>query len=224
MDAKRQTKADFWILFAEQVRVNQRPGEDGEAVGQAVPFEEKQASPACIPQPALNSFGSGTVERICDPANLNRAYERVLANKGAPGADGMTIRQLAGWIRKHKQDLIGSLLDGSYRPHAVRGVQIPKPGGGTRQLGIPTVVDRLVQQAILQVLDPILDPAFSASSYGFHFAECKSHLHRMDEWIRRKLRCLRLKQCKRRKPIADWLRKLGVPEWRAWILALSGKG
>lgn len=58
----------------------------------------------------------------------------------------------------------------------------------------------------------------------FRVAECKGHLQRMDEWIRRKLRCLRLKQCKRPKPIADWLRKLGVPEWRAWILALSGKG
>src|SRR5437764_6806057 len=79
----------------------------------------------------------------------------------------MTIGQLAGWIAKHKQELIVSLLDGSYRPLAVRGVEIPKPGGGMRQLGIPTVVDRLVQQAILQVLEPLLDPSFSASSFGF---------------------------------------------------------
>ena len=107
------------------------------------------------------------MERICDPANLNRAYERVLANKGAPGVDGRTVKQLAGWIRQHKRELIGSLLDGSYRPQEVRGAQIPKPGGGVRQLGIPTVVDRLVQQAILQVLDPILDPNFSETSYGF---------------------------------------------------------
>jgi len=80
----------------------------------------------------------------------------------------MPIADLPSWIAAHKQELIDSLLDGSYQPQPVRGVQIPKPGGGgMRQLGIPTVIDRLVQQAILQVLDPLLDPTFSASSYGF---------------------------------------------------------
>jgi RNA-directed DNA polymerase len=116
------------------------------------------------------------MEQAIEPANLNRAYARVMANKGAPGVDGMGVEQLGGWIGLHKQELIASLLDGSYHPQPVRGVQIPKPGlrraqssrgKGMRQLGIPTVVDRLVQQAILQVLEPILDPTFSASSYGF---------------------------------------------------------
>ena len=80
----------------------------------------------------------------------------------------MTIDQMRDWIAEYKETLIASLLDGSYQPQPVRGVQIPKPGGkGMRQLGIPTVIDRLVQQAILQVLDPILDPTFSESSYGF---------------------------------------------------------
>jgi len=351
----------------------------------------------------------------------------------------MTVKQLGGWIKRHKQTFIASLLDGTYQPQPVRGVQIPKPGGkGMRQLGIPTVVDRLVQQAMVQVLEPILDPTFSASSYGFRpgrsahdalakakgyvaegrvivvdidlekffdkvnhdilmarlgrwvgdkrmlkiigrllragmmqngvcvsreegtpqggpaspilanlllddldkelekrghkfcryaddcniyvqskaagervlasvttfleqklklrvnrdksavayiterkflghrllpggelgiapqslerakervrqitrrnrgvslpdvigelnqfltgwvayfrYAKCKSHLQRLDEWIRRKLRCLRLKQRKRAGPIAQFLQQLGVPEWRAWIGALSGKG
>src|SRR5439155_17818860 len=360
-------------------------------------------------------------------------------NKGSPGVDGMTVKQLGGWIKRHKQTFIASLLDGTYQPQPVRGVQIPKPGGkGMRQLGIPTVVDRLVQQAMVQVLEPILDPTFSASSYGFRpgrsahdalakakgyvaegrvivvdidlekffdkvnhdilmarlgrwvgdkrmlkiigrllragmmqngvcvsreegtpqggpaspilanlllddldkelekrghkfcryaddcniyvqskaagervlasvttfleqklklrvnrdksavayiterkflghrllpggelgiapqslerakervrqitrrnrgvslpdvigelnqfltgwvayfrYAKCKSHLQRLDEWIRRKLRCLRLKQRKRAGPIAQFLQQLGVPEWRAWIGALSGKG
>jgi RNA-directed DNA polymerase len=389
------------------------------------------------------------MEQVIEPANPNRAYARVMANKGAPGVDGLTVGKLGGWVGRHKQALIASLLDGSYQPQPVRGVQIPKPGGtGMRQLGIPTVVDRLVQQAMLQVLEPILDPTFSASSYGFRpgrgahdalarareyvadgrgivvdidlekffdrvnhdilmarlgrwvgdkrmlkiigrflraglmrdgvclsreegtpqggplspllanlllddldkgaglgdcpatelekrghafcryaddcniyvqsraagervlasvtgflegklrlrvnrdksavapvverkflgyrllpggrlgiapqslerakerlrrltrrnrgvsieqvideinafltgwvayfrFAECKTHLQRLDEWVRRKLRCLRLKQCKRAKPIADFLHRLGVPKWRAWIGALSGKG
>jgi RNA-directed DNA polymerase len=378
------------------------------------------------------------MEEVCRRDNLNRAYERVKSNRGAPGVDGMTVDELCDWLAEHKEELIASLLDGTYQPKPVRGAEIPKPGGGKRKLGIPTVVDRLVQQAILQVLEPLLDPTFSESSYGFRprrsahqalgkaqeyvadgrvvvvdidlekffdrvnhdilmarlarrvadkrllrivrryleagmmqqgvcirryegtpqggplspilanlllddldkelerrghrfcryaddcnlyvrtmkagqrvmasvvrflekrlrlrinreksavsvvwkrkflghrllaggrlgispeslkrakdrirritrrsrginlgemirqlnefltgwvtyyrYAECLTHLRRMDEWIRRKLRCVRLKQRKRAKPIADFLRKLGVPEWRAWILALSGKG
>jgi RNA-directed DNA polymerase len=79
----------------------------------------------------------------------------------------MSVYTLHEWIRTHKHELMASLLDGSYEPQPVRGVRIPKPGGGERQLGIPTAVDRLVQQAILQVLTPLLDPKFSESSYGF---------------------------------------------------------
>jgi len=350
----------------------------------------------------------------------------------------MRVEELGPWLAEHKAELIASLLDGSYRPKPVRGVEIPKPGGGKRQLGIPTVVDRLVQQAILHVLEPLLDPTFSETSYGFRpgrdahqalrkaqeyvaegrwivvdidlekffdkvnhdilmsrlarrvedkrllrivrrflqagimhngvcaarhegtpqggplspilsnllldeldkeleqrghcfvryaddcniyvgsqaagervqasitkfldkrlrlrvnqeksavapvwerkflgyrlflggglgiapqslarakerirsitrrnrgisleqmiqelnvfltgwmtyyrYAECRKHLRPLDSWIRRRLRCVRLKQRKRAKPIADFLQRLGVPEWRAWILALSGKG
>jgi RNA-directed DNA polymerase len=107
------------------------------------------------------------MEEVCSRENLNRAYKRVKANKGAPGTDGMGVEDLLDWLKTHKGPLLRSLLDGTYQPQPVRGVQIPKPGGGMRQLGIPTVVDRLVQQAIAQVLEPILDPTFSASSFGF---------------------------------------------------------
>jgi len=107
------------------------------------------------------------MERVVEHDNLNQAYRRVKANKGAPGVDGMTVDELRGWAAMHKEALLASLLDGTFQPQPVRGVQIPKPGGGVRQLGIPTVVDRLVQQAILQVLNPMLDPTFSASSFGF---------------------------------------------------------
>jgi RNA-directed DNA polymerase len=107
------------------------------------------------------------MERICDSANLNQAYRKVKANRGSAGVDGVTTEELFDWLKANKDKLVNSLLDGSYEPQPVRGVKIPKPGGGTRQLGVPTVVDRLVQQAILQVLEPILDPTFSESSYGF---------------------------------------------------------
>jgi RNA-directed DNA polymerase len=107
------------------------------------------------------------MEQVVDPDNLNRAFKRVRANKGAPGVDGMTVEELGEWARERKEELTASLLDGSYRPQPVKGVQIPKPGGGMRQLGIPTVADRLVQQAIRQVLEPLLDPTFSESSFGF---------------------------------------------------------
>lgn len=114
-----------------------------------------------------DSLTSCLMEQICKPANLNQAYKRVKANKGAPGTDGITIDELRNYIATHKEKMIQSLLDGSYRPQAVRLVEIPKPGGGVRQLGIPTVVDRLVQQAILQVLQPIFEEGFSDSSFGF---------------------------------------------------------
>ena len=104
------------------------------------------------------------MERICQLENLNRAYQLVKSNRGSPGIDGMSVADLAAWLKSHKEELIAGVLDGSYRPQEVRGVEIPKaPGGGKRQSGMPTVVDRLVQQAIVQVLDP----TFSESSYGF---------------------------------------------------------
>ena len=434
MGVERQPiTGDQMYLFEELAPV--RPGAGGEGGTRAAACEESQASTALDQQRALTT---SLMEEVCNRENLNRAYKRVKANKGSAGVDGMTVHDLKTWLAEHKEMLIASLLDGSYQPRRVRGVEIPKPGGGVRQLGIPTVVDRLVQQAILQVLEPLLDPTFSESSYGFRpgrsahqalhkgkeyvaegrgvvvdvdlekffdrvnhdilmsrlarcvedkrllrivrrfltagmmsngvcmerhegtpqggplspllanlllddldkelerrghrfcryaddcniyvqskaagervmqsvvafvekrlrlrvnrdksavahvserkflghrllaggrlgiapkslerakdrirqitrrnrgismremigelnsflagwvtyfrHAECRGHLQRMDEWIRRKLRCVRLKQRKRPKPIADFLQELGVPEWRAWILAGSGKG
>ncbi len=107
------------------------------------------------------------MEAVVEPSNLNRAYRRVKANRGSPGVDGMSVDRLGDWCRANKHELVAALLAGGYRPQPIRGVEIPKPGGGTRQLGIPTVVDRLVQQALLQVLEPILEPHFSERSYGF---------------------------------------------------------
>ncbi|MNG78055.1 Group II intron-encoded protein LtrA [compost metagenome] len=105
--------------------------------------------------------------RVLAPANLKRAYHRVVSNKGAPGADGMTVAELAGYVKQYWPTLKARLLAGEYHPQGVRAVEIPKPKGGTRQLGIPCVVDRLIQQALLQQLTPIFDPLFSDYSYGF---------------------------------------------------------
>ena len=98
---------------------------------------------------------------------MNLAYRKVKANKGAAGVDGISIERLPTYIREHKEEFLVELLDGSYQPELVRGVQIPKPDGSKRQLGIPTVLDRVIQQAILQILEPIYEPKFSNSSYGF---------------------------------------------------------
>jgi RNA-directed DNA polymerase len=141
-----------------------RHGESGEGRTQAGSFAESQASTASASARALTDR---LMEEVCQKENLNEAYRRVKTNKGAPGIDGMTVDDLLPWIVGHKQELQSSLLDGSYRPRPVRGATIPKPEGGERQLGIPTVVDRLVQQAILQVLTGLLDPTFSESSYGY---------------------------------------------------------
>ena len=435
MEVEQQQGTWTQLSLFEWRQGNVRPDASGEGGTGSAAFEEWQATTALNRKRALTS---NLMERICERENLNRAYKRVKANKGAPGVDGMTVKEMYEWLREHKEELIAALLEGNYEPQPVRGVEIEKPGGGKRQLGIPTVVDRLVQQAILQVLEEIVDPTFSESSYGFRqgrnahqavkraaehvaegrvvvvdidlekffdrvnhdilmsrlarrvedkrllrivrrfleagmmrdgvcierlegtpqggplspllanllldeldqelerrghcfcryaddcniyvrthkagervmasvsrfleerlglrvnrkksavayveerqflgyrllrdgrlglaprslervkkrvreitrrnrgvsleqmieelnahltgwvtyfrYAACKTHLQRLDEWIRRKLRCVRLKQRKRTKPIADFLRSLGVPEWSAWLLALSGKG
>ncbi|WP_432742924.1 group II intron reverse transcriptase/maturase [Methylobacter sp. G7] len=99
--------------------------------------------------------------------NMAAAWKRVKANKGSAGVDGLTIGQTPEFLKTHWPRIRSELLNGTYRPQAVRRVEIPKPAGGTRELGIPTVVDRLIQQALLQVLQPLIDPTFSESSYGF---------------------------------------------------------
>ena len=100
-------------------------------------------------------------------ANLVTAWKRVKANRGSAGVDGKSIAETAAYLKAHWPRIREAILNGNYRPLPVRRVQIPKPGGGMRELGIPTVTDRLIQQALLQVLQPIIDPTFSEPSYGF---------------------------------------------------------
>jgi RNA-directed DNA polymerase len=107
------------------------------------------------------------MEAVVARENIFRAYEQVVGNKGAAGADGMTVEQLKPYLQERWAKIKEELLKGEYQPQPVRCVEIPKPQGGMRQLGIPTVVDRLIQQALHQVLSPIFEPEFSESSYGF---------------------------------------------------------
>ena len=107
------------------------------------------------------------LEKVLDRENLNLAYKRVKKNGGSHGVDGMKVEELLRYLKEHGESLKQSLLEGKYRPHPVRRVGIPKPDGGIRLLGIPTVVDRMIQQALAQVLSPIFEEEFSKYSYGF---------------------------------------------------------
>ena len=111
--------------------------------------------------------GADLLEKVLDRDNLNRAYRRVKANKGACGVDGMTIEEALPWLKEHREELLESIRSGKYKPSPVRRVEIPKDNGGKRQLGIPTVIDRIIQQAIAQVLIPIYESKFSNGSYGY---------------------------------------------------------
>jgi len=108
----------------------------------------------------------GLLEQILSPTNLNRAYKRVRSNRGSGGIDKMKVESLKDYLVNNKDQLIQAILDGKYRPNPVRRVEIPKEKG-KRKLGIPTVVDRVVQQAIAQVLTPVYEKQFSSNSYGF---------------------------------------------------------
>ncbi|HMM67299.1 MAG TPA: reverse transcriptase domain-containing protein [Dokdonella sp.] len=109
---------------------------------------------------------SRLMEAVTERSNLWSAYQIVVRNGGAPGVDGLTVGSFKDWLKMHWTSVKTALLTGQYLPSAVRSVDIPKPSGGVRTLGIPTVLDRLIQQALLQALQPIVEPTFSASSYG----------------------------------------------------------
>ena len=124
------------------------------------------------PRPATRTTESPAdteqlMEEVCQRANLTEALRQVQANKGSPGIDGMTVEKLPEHLREHWPAIRAQLLSGTYRPQPVKRVEIPKPEGGVRKLGIPTVLDRLIQQAVLQVLQRRWDPTFSEHSYGF---------------------------------------------------------
>lgn len=131
------------------------------------PSSRGSGSPASV-SPKDEPSGTGDLmDRVAVRANLISAMEQVMGNKGSGGIDGMSVQALPEWFGRNGDELAKQLREGRFIPAPVRKVSIPKPDGGTRELGIPTVIDRLVQQAVLQVLQPLIDPTFSEHSYGF---------------------------------------------------------
>ena len=136
MDVERQQGIGDQLYLWEEL-APMRPGTSSKGGTRASVREERQAFAASDQERAL---ASNLMEEVCERENLIHAYKRVKSNKGSPGVDGMSVRDLDPWLAEHKEGLIASLSDGSYKPQPVKGVEIPKSGGGVRQLGIPTVL------------------------------------------------------------------------------------
>jgi RNA-directed DNA polymerase len=137
------------------------------AEGEALQGQTSAEPSPGVSKPTSDEERPEVWEQIFARANLFQALARVEANGGAPGADGMTVAELRSYLQAHWLDIRAALDAGKYQPTPVKRVEIPKPGGGVRGLGIPTVVDRFIQQAVAQVLTPLFEPGFSAHSYGF---------------------------------------------------------
>lgn len=127
----------------------------------------KGARSVASPESVEKDGAGSLLERVLYRDNLNAAYRRVKQNSGAAGVDGMTVYEMLPYLKVHKDELLAGIRDGRYKPQPVRRVEIPKPDGGVRLLGVPTVIDRMIQQALVQVLQPIFEPTFSESSFGF---------------------------------------------------------
>jgi RNA-directed DNA polymerase len=140
------------------------PKDRGETSAVGHPRAEPFAAKPALESPAVTEQ---LMEEVCDGENLQSAWKRVRRNQGSPGVDGMIIDDAKDYLREHWPSIRSQLLDGTYQPQPVKRVEIPKPGGGIRKLGVPSVVDRLIQQAVLQVLQEQWDPTFSEHSYGF---------------------------------------------------------
>jgi RNA-directed DNA polymerase len=155
MSDKRQ-KHQLELGFTEQSR-SEAPRDSGEGTETLM---AKRKAESMVSSEQL-------MEEVCERKNCEQALARVKSNKGSAGIDGMTVEELPAYLTKHWPTIREQLLSGTYKPQPVKRVEIPKPDGGIRQLGIPTVLDRFIQQAVMQVLQRRWDPTFSDHSYGF---------------------------------------------------------
>ena len=133
-----------------------------------VEHEKDQEAHSILPaDPTGKDGASYLLEELISDYNLDEAYQKVMRSGGAPGIDNMTVKEAEPYLEEHKQEIVARIVKGKYKPSPVRRVEIPKPDGGVRLLGVPTVVDRVIQQALVQVLTPIFEPTFSDHSFGF---------------------------------------------------------
>src|SRR3979409_1457780 len=159
-----------------QIELNLGTGAKGEAQSAAAQETEPRAAQACLERPAV---AGPLMEAVVERENLKKALAQVKRNKGAAGIDGMSVDDLSAHLTEHWPMIRAQLREGTYKPQPVRRVEIPKASGGTRPLGIPTVLDRFIQQATMQVLQADWDPAFSEASFGFR---PKHSAHQAVEW------------------------------------------
>src|SRR6266704_5219404 len=152
---------------------------------------EETESPSARHDPESQASTNRLMEEICERENLKQALQQVKANKGSAGVDGMTVGGITDYLKQHWPAILEQLLSGTYEPKPVWRVEIPKPDGGVRKLGIPTVLDRLIQQAVMQVLQQRWDPTFSEHSHGFRprrsahqaIAKAQQHIAAGHRWV-----------------------------------------
>ncbi|MGL5513524.1 MAG: group II intron reverse transcriptase/maturase, partial [Sporomusa sp.] len=149
------------------MRREQKTEESGWTCEGTVETKSSKGARSVVASETVEKDGASLLERILHRDNLNAAYRRVKQNGGTAGVDGMTVEAMLPYLKEHREELIASVRGGWYKPKPVRRVEIPKPEGGVRLLGVPTVIDRMIQQAMVQVLQPIFEPTFSENSYGF---------------------------------------------------------
>jgi RNA-directed DNA polymerase len=165
---KDRTMAVFERKDGEAMPRQQKTAQAGYPYEGMVETESNKGAPSiATPENAEKDGAGGLLEKILHRDNLNTAYKRVKQNGGAAGVDRMTVEEMLPYLKEHKEELLESIRSGKYKPQPVRRVEIPKPDGGKRMLGVPTVIDRMIQQAMVQVLQPIFEPTFSDNSFGF---------------------------------------------------------
>ncbi|HIE1652656.1 TPA: group II intron reverse transcriptase/maturase [Burkholderia cenocepacia] len=154
-------------MLTDEAQMHERVQPTAEEGGRNLPVADGGAEAGTAAVGRTKARAPLLMEAVVEKGNMWRAYRRVVGNGGAAGVDALGVTALRDWLKVHWSSVKAALLAGQYIPQAVRAVDIPKPAGGMRTLGIPTVVDRLIQQAVLQILQPIYEPGFSESSYGF---------------------------------------------------------
>jgi RNA-directed DNA polymerase len=175
---------------SDEAEVSERMAEAGGA-GRKLSTKRGGAELGAATPGRTKSEDHELMERVVERSNLRLAYQRVIENKGAPGVDDVTVAEFKDWLKERWPSVKQALLEGRYLPRPVRRVDIPKPSGGIRTLGVPTVIDRLIQQALHQVLQPLFEPTFSAGSFGFrpgrgaHQAvrRAQSYIHEGKRWV-----------------------------------------